>query len=217
MSRFSVEKNMIPLDQISNSVSGLLNEQLTFPNTFDKFTIGLDRDGVLNELGGIINSAEKFIPVINSMRAVAIIRSKGHKICILHDQPLISQKKLTIAEVEALNQHMLVLLGQAGCISIDGIYYNTSTKKEDIYAKPKIGLMIHAENTIAGIKFKGGAYVGDSIEDLVMAERAGAIPVLVLTGNGRRTLEKLKSPIYMSLKSKVQIYETLLEYALSLS
>lgn len=217
MSRFSVEKNMVPLDQISHPVANTTNVQLTFPSTFDKFTIGLDRDGVLNELGSIINNAEKFIPIENAMRAVAIIRSKGHKVCILHDQPLISQKKLTVQEVEALNQHMLMLLGQAGCISIDGIYYSTSNKKEDIYAKPKKGLITHAENTLPGVNFKGGAYVGDSIEDLVMAERAGSTPVLLLTGNGKRTLEKLKSPIYTILKPKVQVYDDLLAYALSLA
>ena len=152
-----------------------------------------------------------------AMRAVAIIRSLGHKVCILFDQPLISQKKVTIQEVEIMNQHMLNLLGQAGCTSIDGIYYSTSNKKEDIYAKPKIGLFQHAEATLPGVKFKGGAYVGDSIEDLLMADRAGATPVLILSGNGKRTLEKLKSPIYMMLRPKVKTFETLLDYALSLT
>ena len=208
---------MVPLEQSSLTPSNLLTGQLNFPDTFEKFTIGLDRDGVLNEVGGIINSAEKFVPVANAMRAVAIIRSRGHRVCILHDQPLISQKKLKIEEVEALNHHMLNLLGQAGCTSIDGIYYSTSNKKEDVYAKPKTGLITHAENTLSGVKFKGGAYVGDSIEDLVMADRAGATPILVLTGNGKRTLEKLKSPIYMMLKPKVKVYDDLLGYALSLS
>ena len=100
--------------------------------------------------------------------------------------------------------------------SIDGIYYSTSNKKEDSYAKPKLGLFQHAEATLPGVKFKGGAYVGDSIEDLLMADRAGAMPVLVLSGNGKRTLEKLKSPAYMMLRPKVKTYETLLDFALSL-
>lgn len=220
MSRFSVEKNMIAVTDtpvtLEPSHTQWLNGPLTFPVSYDKFTIGLDRDGVLNECDGIINSPEKYIPIKNSMRAVAIMRSLGHKICILHDQPLISQRKITIQEVELLNQHMLNLLGQAGCTSIDGIYYSTSNKKEDVYAKPKLGMFQHAEATLPGVKFKGGAYVGDSIDDLLMADRAGAIPVLVLTGNGKRTLEKLKSPIYMMLRPKVKTYETLLDFALSL-
>jgi len=195
----------------------LLTSQLTFPLTFEKYTIGLDRDGILNEENGVINSPEKFIPIVNAMRAVAIIRSLGHKVCVLFDQPLISQKKITIQEVETINQHMLNLLGQAGCTSIDGIYYSTSNKKEDIYAKPKLGLFQHAEATIQGVKFKDGVYVGDSIEDLLMADRAGATPVLILSGNGKRTLEKLKSPVYMMLRPKVKTFETLLDFAISLT
>lgn len=220
MARFSVERNMVSNQgqQLSVAPTGAsVNSQLTFPATYDLFTIGLDRDGVLNELGSIIDSPEKYVPIPNAARAVAIMRSLGHKICVLHDQPLISQKKITIPQVEALNQHMLNTFGQAGCTSIDGIYYSTSNKKEDDYAKPKTGLIKHAEANLPGVKFKGGVYVGDSIEDLVMANNAGAIPILVLTGNGRSTLKKLDSLIYKMLKPKVQVFNDLMAYAMSLA
>jgi len=220
MARFSVERNMVPAQEQQLSVASndqLINGQLNFPATFDKFTIGLDRDGVLNELGGIIDTPDKYVPIANSARAVAIMRSLGHKICVLHDQPLISQKKITIPQVETLNQVMLNTFGAAGCISIDGIYYNTSNKKEDDYAKPKTGLIKHAEGTLPGVNFKGGVYVGDSIEDLIMADKAGATPVLVLTGNGQKTLAKLDSLIYKMLKPKVQIFDNLMAYALNLA
>ena len=220
MARFSVERNMIPAQGQQLSVASndqLINGQLTFPATYDKFTIGLDRDGVLNELGGVIDSPEKYVPISNSARAVAIMRSLGHRICVLHDQPLISQRKITIPQVETLNQVMLNTFGAAGCTSIDGIYYSTSNKKEDDYAKPKTGMIKHAENTLPGVKFKGGVYVGDSIEDLVMANLAGATPVLVLTGNGRKTLDKLDSLIYKMLKPKVKVFDDLMAYAMSLA
>jgi len=220
MARFSVERNMVSNQGQQLSVASndqMINGQLNFPATFDKFTIGLDRDGVLNELGGVIDTPDKYIPIANAARAVAIMRSLGHKICVLHDQPLISQRKITIQQVETLNQVMLNTFGAAGCTSIDGIYYNTSNKKEDEYAKPKTGLIKHAEGTLPGINFKGGVYVGDSIEDLVMADRAGATPILVLTGNGQKTLEKLDSLIYKMLKPKVKVFDNLMAYAMSLA
>jgi len=220
MARFSVERNMVSNQGQQLSVASndqMINGQLNFPATFDKFTIGLDREGVLNELGGVIDTPDKYIPIANAARAVAIMRSLGHKICVLHDQPLISQRKITIQQVETLNQVMLNTFGAAGCTSIDGIYYNTSNKKEDEYAKPKTGLIKHAEGTLPGINFKGGVYVGDSIEDLVMADRAGATPILVLTGNGQKTLEKLDSLIYKMLKPKVKVFDNLMAYAMSLA
>lgn len=220
MARFSVERNMVSNQGQQLSVASndqMINGQLTFPATFEKFTIGLDRDGVLNELGSVIDTPEKYVPIANAARAVAIMRSLGHKICVLHDQPLISQRKITVQQVETLNQVMLNTFGQAGCTSIDGIYYNTSNKKEDDYAKPKTGLIKHAEANLPGVSFKGGVYVGDSIEDLVMANNAGATPVLVLTGNGQKTLKKLDSLIYKMLKPKVQVFEDLMAYAMSLA
>jgi D-glycero-D-manno-heptose 1,7-bisphosphate phosphatase len=189
---------------------------LQMPTMFDKFTVALDRDGVVCECAEAITGPDKFISIPDAFRAVAIIRSKGHRVVFLYDQPGISNKKVTIEQVEDCNKHMLNLLGQAGCTSIDGIWYSTSTKKDDPYAKPNIGLFKHAESHSPGVKLQGGVYVGDSIEDMLMAGKAGAIPVLVRTGKGTHTEEKLKKTIYRLLLSKVKIYDNLMQFAESL-
>ena len=186
---------------------------LTFPSTYDRFVVALDRDGVLIECADVIDSPEKFKPIDESFRAVAIIRSKGHKVVVLFDQPGVVQRKLTIDDVESCNRHMLNLLGQAGCTSIDGIWYNTSSRKEDVYAKPNLGLFKHAESNVPGMQMKGGVYVGDTIDDLLMADKAGATPVLVLTGKGQKTLEMLKKPIYRMLEPKVKVFDNLMRFA----
>jgi D-glycero-D-manno-heptose 1,7-bisphosphate phosphatase len=111
---------------------------------------------------------------------------------------------------------MLNLLGQAGCTSIDGIWYNTSSRKEDVYSKPNTGLFKHAESNSPGVKIAGGVYVGDTLEDLIMADKAGATPVLVLTGKGQKTQTKLKNPIYRMLAPKVKIYDNLMKFAESI-
>ena len=189
---------------------------LQMPTTFDKYTIALDRDGVLCECADAITGPESFKPIDGSFRAVAILRSKGHKIVVLFDQPGVVQRKVTVEQVEDCNRHMLNLLGQAGCTSIDGIWYNTSSRKDDVYAKPNTGLFKHAESNSPGVKLSGGVYVGDTIEDLVMADKAGATPVLVLTGKGKKTADRLKTPIYRLLAPKVKIYDNLLKFAESL-
>lgn len=188
---------------------------LQFPEQFTKGTIALDRDGVLCECKPVISNTEEFVAIANSMRAVAILRSLGYKIAILYDQPNVSRRLIALEQVEAMNQHMLGLLGQAGCTSIEGIFYCVSSKKRDPYAKPNLGLFTHAESMIAGFKLRGGFYVGDSIEDLVMANKAGATPVLVLTGNGKLTQQKLELPVYKLLKPKVQTFDSVIDFALS--
>ena len=214
MGRYSVEKNMVSdtSGQPTTPQPGVYTP-LTMPATFDKYTIALDRDGVVCECDDEITGPDKFRPIADAFRAVAIIRSKGHRVVFLFDQPSISQRKVTIDQVEDCNRHMLNLLGYAGCTSIDGIWYNTSNKKDDAYGKPNLGLFKHAETSNPALKIEGGVYVGDSLEDLIMANKANATPILVLTGKGKKTAEKLKNPIYRLLQPKVKVYDSLMKFA----
>jgi D-glycero-D-manno-heptose 1,7-bisphosphate phosphatase len=210
MGRFKVKNSMRTAEPLTVQPAV---QNLVFPATFEKYTIALDRDGVLIECADAVTGPDSFKPIDEAFRAVAIIRSKGHKVIILFDQPGVIQRKVTIDQVEDCNRHMLKLLGDAGCTSIDGIWYNTSSRKDDLYAKPNLGLFKHAESNVPGAKIAGGVYVGDTIEDLVMADKAGATPVLVLTGKGQKTVEKLKNPIYRLLQPKVKIYDNLMQFA----
>jgi D-glycero-D-manno-heptose 1,7-bisphosphate phosphatase len=213
MGRFSVEQNVVTNAPVTGEQQPSVYTPLQFPNTFEKYTVAIDRDGVLIECDDAVTGPDKFVPIGDAFRAVAIIRSKGHKVTILFDQPGVIQRKVTIEQVEDCNRYMLNLLGQAGCTSIDGIWYNTSSRKDDIYAKPNLGLFKHAESNVPGLKIKGGVYVGDTIDDMVMADKAGATPILVLTGKGQKTYERLKSPIYRLLLPKVKVYDTLMKFA----
>jgi D-glycero-D-manno-heptose 1,7-bisphosphate phosphatase len=222
MARYSVDSNIITPGTDASpgtdpALANLMMGTLTFPAEYTKHTIALDRDGVLCECRDVIAYPEHFQPIANSMRAVAIMRSLGHRIAILFDQPMIGRKQIDVPQVEAMNQHMLNLLGAAGCTSIDGIFYNTSAKKRDPYSKPNTGLFTHAEGVLPGVKVRGGMYVGDSIEDLIMANKHGATPVLVLTGNGKKTQAELERPIYKLLRPRVRIYQDLMALAVELA
>jgi D-glycero-D-manno-heptose 1,7-bisphosphate phosphatase len=180
-----------------------------------KITIGLDRDGTINQDAGYIRDPNKFVPIPQSLEAVAMLRAKGYNIVILTNQSGIMKGVLTPADVENVNARMLELLGKAGCSSIDGIYYSTTNLKEDIYAKPNTGMFKRAETEL-GVKFKGGAFVGDKISDLKAAEKAGAIPVLVKTGYGEETLKQLERYAHRELKRKTMIFDNLWAFAESL-
>jgi len=180
-----------------------------------KITIGLDRDGTINQDAGYIRDPNKFVPIPQSLEAVAMLRAKGYNIVILTNQSGIMKGVLTPADVENVNARMLELLGKAGCSSIDGIYYSTTNLKEDIYAKPNTGMFKRAETEL-GVKFKGGAFVGDKISDLKAAEKAGAIPVLVKTGYGEDTLKQLERYAHRELKRKTMIFDNLWAFAESL-
>ena len=182
-----------------------------------KCVIGLDRDGVINrDLGDYCYRIEDFDPIPGSIEAVADIRRKGHKLVIITDQGGIEKGLYTADQVDALHTHMLDLFGQAGCSSIDAIYYSASSRKEDPYAKPNVGMFKRCEKEIPDIKFKGGYYVGDKIKDLKAAVKIGAKPVLVRTGYGIETEKELNKFTYRELKRRTIIFDDLAEFVASL-
>lgn len=182
---------------------------------YQKPLIAIDRDGVINECKDVIKNKEGFEPILGSIQAISILRKKGYKVAIIFDQPAISENKLSIEEVEAVNQYMIELFGQAGCPSIDGILYNMSNLKEDIFAKPNIGMFKRLRDEF-GVPLKGGYYVGDRLVDAKMAIKAKLKPILVRTGKYSEDEKKFNSFSNRPLKKKTKIYDNLLEFAQSL-
>jgi len=181
-----------------------------------KCVIGLDRDGVINrDLGDYCYRVEDFEPIPGSIDAIAELRRKGHKIVIITDQGGIEKGLYTQDDVDKVHLHMLELLGQAGCESIDGIYYSASSRKEDPYAKPNLGMFRRCESEIKDIRFCEGYYIGDKMKDLKAAYDIGAIPVLVRTGYGKETEKDLQKFTYRKIRSRTIIFNSLQEFVRS--
>lgn len=189
-----------------------------WPQVFPKPVIGLDRDGtIIQDMGNYITDASQVHPIPGSLEAIRMMRLKGYKIVILTNQGGIHKGLQTIQQVDAVHQHMMQIFGQAGIFSIDGLYYSTTNLKEDEYAKPNIGMFRRAEKELpVGIKFSEGWYVGDKMSDLKAASNIGAKPILVKTGHGTETEEKLNTFANKDLKKVTKVFNNLLEFAESL-
>jgi len=182
-----------------------------------KCVVGLDRDGVINrDLGTYCFKIEDFDPIEGSLDAVAALRRKGYKIVIITDQGGIEKGLYSQQDVDTLHEHMLKLFGEAGCFSIDAIYYSASSRKEDPFAKPNTGMFKRCEKEFKDIRFKEGYYVGDKIKDLKAAANVGAKPVLVRTGYGIETEKELNRYAHRDLKRKTLIFDTLADFVESL-
>jgi len=181
-----------------------------------KCVVGLDRDGVINkDLGTYCWKISDFSPIPGSLEAIARIRRLGHKVAVITNQGGIEKKLFTPNDVDALHQHMLNLLGAAGCPSIDAIYYSASGRKDDEFAKPNTGMFKRCEKEHAWkkLKFADGYYVGDKISDLKAAHKVNAIPILVRTGYGKETEQELNRFAYKEIKKRTKIFDTLLDFA----
>ena len=182
-----------------------------------KCVVGLDRDGVINKDRGTYTwKIEDFEPIEGSLEAIAELRRKGHKIVVITDQGGIEKGIYTQQDVDTLHEHMLKLLGEAGCFSIDAIYYSASSRKEDPFAKPNTGMFKRCEKEFKDIKFNQGYYVGDKIKDLKAAVNMGAKPILVRTGYGAETEQELNKFAYRDLKRRTKVFDTLADFVRTL-
>ena len=179
-----------------------------------KCVIGLDRDGVINvDRGEYTWKINDFQPIDGSVDAVARLRQMGHKIVIITNQGGIEKGLFKQEDVDTLHMHMLELFGQAGCPSIDGIYYSASSRKDDMYAKPNTGMFKRCEKEMKHIKFNQGYFVGDKMSDLKAAHKIGARPILVRTGYGLETEKELNKFTYREIKKRTRIFNDLSSFA----
>ena len=176
-----------------------------------KCVVGLDRDGVINkDLGTYCYRIKDFEPITGSIKAITKLRKLGHKVVIITNQGGIEKGLFSQDDVDNLHKHMFELLGEAGCQSIDGLYYSASSRKDDPFAKPNTGMFKRCEREVPHVKFSQGYYVGDKISDLKVAMKVGAKPILVRTGYGNETEELInKRFTYKSIKKRTKVFDTL--------
>jgi D-glycero-D-manno-heptose 1,7-bisphosphate phosphatase len=182
-----------------------------------KCLIGLDRDGVINvDRGEYTWKINDFKLIEGSLEAITKLRKLGYGIAIITNQGGIEKGLFTEQDVDSLHVHMLELLGEAGCPSIDAIYYSASSRKDDMYAKPNTGMFkrCEKENSFKNLKFKGGYFVGDKISDIKAAMKIGAKPILVRTGYGLETEQLLnKRFTYQKMKKATKVFDNLAAFA----
>ena len=178
--------------------------------------IGLDRDGtIIEDVGDYITDPNQAVPISGSLSAIKMLRDRGHRIVIITNQGGIAKGLQTQQQVENVHKRLLEIFGQSGITSIDAIYYSMSSLKDDIFAKPNVGMFKRAKDELK-VDWKKGWYVGDKISDLKAADKVGAKPILVLTGHGKETLEKLNTFANRELKKKTLVFNNLLEFAKSI-
>ena len=173
-------------------------QNINWPTSFPKSTIGLERKGVItNEDSG------EYLP--GALEAIRNLRLKGYKIVLIMDE-----SGRTEQAVNTQNHKMMEDFGKAGIMSIDSMYYSIGTDKADPFVKPSTGMFKRCENEFPTIKFKSGWYVGKNINDAKAAFKVGSRGVLI--NPTEETIKKLDSFANQKIKKKTRIFESLAEF-----
>ena len=190
-------------------------QQQNWPTYFPKETIGIDRGAILNESKPILTASDiEILP--GALDAIRTIRLKGYKLVIFFNEPLISQGKLTTQAVDSNVQQLMNYFGQAGIFSIDGLLYSTSNMKEDNFAMPNNGMMKRAENEMK-VAFKGGYFAGNKLYNLKAGDSVHAKPILIKSPGYEDVETKLDTFANKELKNKTKTFNSLLDFANSLT
>jgi D-glycero-D-manno-heptose 1,7-bisphosphate phosphatase len=156
--------------------------------TAEKLVV-LDRDGVINfESVDFIRTPEQWIAIPGSLDAIARLTRAGFTAVVATNQSGIARGLITPAALEAIHAKMQREVVAAGG-RLAGVF--VCPHGPDMHCdcrKPLPGLLRQIE-TAFGCSLAGQPDVGDSARDLAAARAVGARPILVLTGNGRKTAQ----------------------------
>ena len=150
----------------------------------------LDRDGVINyDSDAFIKTPDEWKPIPGSLEAIAHLTQAGYRVVIATNQSGISRGLLDMVTLNAINDKMCKSVNQVGG-RIDAMFFcpHSNTDKCNC-RKPATGMFKEISDRF-GLELNGVPAIGDSLRDLQAAAEVGAIPILVLSGKGKKTRAK---------------------------
>jgi len=164
----------------------------------------LDRDGVINhDSEHYIKSPQEWRPIVGSLEAIAQLNQANIRVAVATNQSGLARGLFTLDTLTAIHTSFQQQL-QAVNGRIDHIAFCPHGPDDRCTCrKPQPGLVYQIEEQLQ-CSAKGQPFVGDSFRDLQAAESAGCQPILVLTGNGKKTYTEQRSKL-----KHIPIYDTL--------
>lgn len=147
----------------------------------------LDRDGVINQDSDqFIKTPDEWKPIAGSLEAIARLNHMGYRVVVASNQSGLGRGLFDMATLNAINEKMYKALAQAGG-RIDALFYCPHAAEASCACrKPRPGMFEDIARRF-NTSLLEVVSVGDSLRDMQAASTAGALPILVLTGKGKKT------------------------------
>lgn len=168
----------------------------------------LDRDGVINhDSDAYIKSSEEWIPIAGSLNAIAKL-NHHYKIAIATNQSGIGRGFYDETILAAMHQKMSSLLAEKSG-HIDHIEFCPHHPDDGCDCRKPKPLMLERIAQKFDCDPSEIVFVGDSLSDYESAQEFDCAFVLVLTGKGLKTLEKLAGKDIQVEKSLAKLVESI--------
>jgi D-glycero-D-manno-heptose 1,7-bisphosphate phosphatase len=164
----------------------------------------LDRDGVINkDSSTFVKSAGEWQPLPGSIDAIAALSKAGFTIAVASNQSGLARGLFDRKALSAMHKKLRRLVAAAGG-RVDRIVVCPHGPDAGCRCrKPAPGLLERLGRHYR-VPMTDVPVIGDSLRDLQAAAAIGAQPILVLTGNGRKTRAALQGEL-----SSVAVYDDL--------
>lgn len=147
----------------------------------------LDRDGTINhDSDQYIKSPAEWKPIKGSLEAIALLTQNGYRVVVATNQSGIARGLFDMATLNSIHDAMHKAVSLAGG-RIDAVFFCPHAADANCECrKPNPGMLL-AIGRRMNVSLDAVPFVGDGLRDLQAAAAVGALPVLVLTGKGRKT------------------------------
>lgn len=168
----------------------------------------LDRDGVINaDSDDYIKNPDEWVPLPGSIEAIAQLKAAGWRVAVATNQSGLGRGLFDAAALQAMHEKMARLLRVHGA-ALDALVWCPHAPGQGCACRKPLPGLFHDIAQHLNCSLNGVMAIGDSLRDLQAAAAVGAVPVLVLTGKGQRTLDAGHLPpgtrVYADLAAAVR-------------
>ncbi len=176
-----------------------------------KPAVFLDRDGTINVEKDYLYRVDEFEFTPGAVEAIRLLNQAGYLVVVVTNQSGVARGYYSEADVKTLHSHIDQVLMSQGA-RVDAWYYcphhehgNPPYNQLCECRKPLPGMLRQAASDHA-IDLTRSWMVGDKPADIEAGLAAGCRPVLVMTGYGAETADRLPSevPCYPDLLTAAQ-------------
>ncbi|MGB8656408.1 MAG: HAD family hydrolase [Candidatus Zixiibacteriota bacterium] len=153
-------------------------------------TAFLDRDGTIIEEKDFIKTPDQIEFIPGSVDAVKILRDLGYKIIVISNQSGVGRGILTEQMVRRVNESFLVRLREEDAPA-DGLYFCPHNPEDGCDCRKPTTGMIKKAVLEHKLNLRDAVVIGDKLTDVELGKNIGAKTILVLTGYGKKELDKL--------------------------
>jgi len=155
----------------------------------------LDRDGVINhDSDEYIKNEDEWLAIPSSLTAIAKLNRAGYKVAVASNQSGLARGYYDLLTLTLIHKKMELELSNVGA-HLDAVEFcSDHPDSAGPNRKPNTGMVLRLLDKF-NVKACDTWFVGDSVSDIECAERSGCKPVLVLTGKGKHSKNKLNRNI----------------------